>query len=262
MGKRVDWAGVRQGKLNVLCDAGKDKHGSRLWECLCACGATVFKTSNVLKAGQQSCSATCGVGDANRGRTKHGQATREHGMTKEYRAWVGIKQRCTDPTHKAWHRYGGRGITMCQEWIESFEKFYAHVGDPPTEAHTIDRMDNERGYEPGNVRWATRKEQANNRSSNTWVEYDGKRMTWAQWADHLHVPYQVLMDRVKRKQPIEKVLQPRLYDERNAPVKIGDRAMSLRDWAAETGISYQTLYARWRMGQELLAPVKKHINRS
>ena len=203
-----------------------------------------------------------GVADSNRRRAKHGQATRDRGMTKEYQAWVGIKQRCTNPNYAAWHRYGGRGITMCAEWVDSFEAFYSHIGDAPTAKHTVDRIDNNRGYEPGNVRWATRKEQSNNISSNTWVEHGGKRMTWAQWAEHLGVPYNLLLTRVKKRLPLEKILQPRQNDERNALVEINGRAMSLRDWSKETGIRYQTLYARWRLGQEMLAPVKKQVIRS
>lgn len=261
MGKRRDWAGVRQGKLTVIRDIGKDKHGSRLWLCRCDCGAEVPKTSNVLKAGQQTCGPACGVADSNRARTTHGQATREHGATKEYQAWVGIVHRCSNPRSAAWHRYGGRGITVCPEWAESFEAFYAHVGDAPTAKHTLDRIDNDRGYEPGNVRWATRKEQANNRDTNTWIEYDGKRMTWAQWAEYLGIPYNTLMTRVKKKQPLSRILQPRLTAERNELVEVNGRKQTLHEWAEESGIPYSTLYLRKQLGQELLAPVRKRVIR-
>ena len=198
-----------------------------------------------------------GVAAANRKRTKHGQASRDRGTTKEYRAWVSMKHRCTNPNNAAWPRYGGRGITMCEEWVTSFEAFFAHIGPAPTEQHTVDRINNDRGYEPGNVRWATRKEQSNNIRANTWIEYKGKRMTWAQWAEHLQVPYNLLMSRVKRRVPLHQVLQPRLNDERDALVEVNGNALSLREWASKTGIRYQTLYARWRSGRDLLTPVEQ-----
>lgn len=200
-GKRTDWTGVVQGKLTIKGDAGKNKHGSRLWLCVCECGNEVVKSSNELHQGLKSCSRACGIADSNRTRTRHGMWD-----TKVYQTWANMKNRCVNPKHTAYNRYGGRGITVCAEWIESFEKFYEHVGDPPTEAHTLDRIDNERGYEPDNVRWATRKEQSNNISSNTWVEYDGKRMTWAQWADYLGIKYNTLMTRVRDKKDLKDIL--------------------------------------------------------
>ena len=146
------------------------------------------------------------VAESNRRRAKHGQATRDKGVTKVYATWTSMKHRCTNPNHSAYDRYGGRGITICDEWLESFDKFYACVGEPPTPKHTLDRIDNERGYEPNNVRWATRKEQSNNLSSNTWVEHNGKRMTWAQWADHLGIKYNTLMTRVRDKKSLDEIL--------------------------------------------------------
>lgn len=90
--------------------------------------------------------------------------TRTHGMSRTpiYVLWTGIVQRTTNPNHHAYKHYGGRGITLCKEWRHDFAAFYAHVGDRP-EGKTLDRIDNDRGYEPGNVRWATPAEQRANR---------------------------------------------------------------------------------------------------
>lgn len=100
-------------------------------------------------------------------RTKHGCAgtsVRPSLMTVEYRAWLNMKTRCLNPNDtKRYRCYGGRGITVASEWVENFRAFLEHIGPRPSESLSVDRIDNERGYEPGNVRWATRKEQANNR---------------------------------------------------------------------------------------------------
>ena len=89
---------------------------------------------------------------------------RRHGMrnSPEYGAWAAMKVRCLDPNNKDYSSWGGRGITVCQEWIDAFEPFYAHIGPRP-KGRSLDRIDNLRGYEPGNVRWATRSEQQRNR---------------------------------------------------------------------------------------------------
>lgn len=198
------------------------------------------------------------VAESNKRRTKHGHAvgargTEERGKhSKVYATWVGLKQRCLNPKSQAYHRYGGRGITVCPEWAADFGLFYAHIGDPPTPAHSIDRIDNNRGYEPNNVRWATRKEQSNNISTNTWIDFDGKRMTWAQWADHLNVPYNLLMTRVKKRLPLDQILAPRVNKKRDELISFNGQSMSLREWAQATGVKYQTLYARIKEGRPLL----------
>lgn len=143
--------------------------------------------------------------ESNKRRAKHNQAHTGE-SSKVHKAWVSIKQRCLNPKSAAYHRYGGRGVTVCKEWADSFESFYKYVGEPPTPKHTLDRIDNNKGYEPDNVRWATRKEQSNNTNSNTWVEYDGKRMTWAQWAEYLGIGYNCLMTRVRDKTDLKDIL--------------------------------------------------------
>ena len=192
-----------------------------------------------------------GVADANRRRTKHGHATRDEGTSRMYQTWLSMKARCLNPSHQSYARYGGRGVTVCEKWVNSFESFYRDVGDPPSLKHTLDRIDNDRGYEPSNVRWATRKEQSNNISTNVWVEYDGKRMTWAQWADYLDVPYSLLMARVRKRRPIEEILKPRQNRKYSEPITFDGKSMPLRDWAKVTGIKYQTLYARWKSSGRL-----------
>lgn len=100
----------------------------------------------------------------------------------EYSVWCGIKHRTTNPQNWAWKWYGGRGIKMCEQWLNSFDNFLNDVGYRPSPKHTIDRINNDGNYEPGNVRWATREEQHNNTSRNAFLTYGGETKTKIQWA--------------------------------------------------------------------------------
>ena len=119
------------------------------------------------------------------GRITHGKTANRfngHKIDKTYKAWRGMKDRCYLKTHDSYPRYGGRGIKVCARWKDSFENFYLDMGEPPTKDHTLDRIENAKDYGPDNCRWATKREQANNRSSNTLIYFDGKFMTLSQVA--------------------------------------------------------------------------------
>lgn len=139
------------------------------------------------------------VADANRRRTKHGGAAnaRQGGQQKVYALWRAVKQRCFNPNSQHYHRYGGRGITMCAEWAESFVAFRDAIGPQPA-GMTLERINNDLGYEPNNVRWATRREQANNRATNVVLTWEGKTMTLRQWADHMGWKYGLIASRWKK----------------------------------------------------------------
>ncbi|MCW2763637.1 MAG: hypothetical protein JWR85_3838 [Marmoricola sp.] len=117
--------------------------------------------------------------------------------SKIYRTWGGIKFRCENVNSKGYARYGGRGIKVYEPWSKSFEEFYEYMGDPPTELHSIDRIDNNGNYEPGNVRWATSKTQGNNRSSTVIVEFDNKKMSISEWARHRNIKIGTLHARLQ-----------------------------------------------------------------
>jgi hypothetical protein len=119
-------------------------------------------------------------------------------------------QRCTNPAAKDWPDYGGRGITICDRWRESFAAFAADVGARPARAMParamLDRVENNRGYEPGNVRWSTPNEQARNRRSTRVIEYQGQRRSMVEWAEATGIPYSTLRTRLRDGWPIERAL--------------------------------------------------------
>jgi hypothetical protein len=169
---RIDLTGQRFGKLVVVEWA----HNSR-WLCKCDCGGTALIIAANLKRGNSS---SCGCVRNAKARTRK----TTHGLsgTYAYHTWCGIKARCCNSRHPSFKDYGAKGITICDEWKSDPVAFIAHVGQPPTDHHTLDRINNTRGYEPGNVRWATAIEQANNKSNNRFVTWRGEEYTLAQLA--------------------------------------------------------------------------------
>jgi hypothetical protein len=127
----------------------------------------------------------------------HGD-TAGSGPTPEYRTWQNIIKRCTDPTDKSWLRYGGAGIRICDKWRNSYETFLADMGRRPSSNHSIDRIENARGYEPGNCRWATSKEQRLNQRRIVLIEANGKALTLTDWVRHLGLSKSTVNKRLAR----------------------------------------------------------------
>jgi hypothetical protein len=162
---REDLTGRTFDRLTVMSYAG-----NRKWWCRCECGrGTLVFAMNIKRGNTASCGCLRRAESAARG-TSHGMTG-----THVYKTWLSMRARCSKPGGRAWDDYGARGIRVCPAWDDSLEAFYAHVGDPPTPRHTLDRIDNAKGYEPGNVRWATKQEQARNRSVCVAIEFQGKQ---------------------------------------------------------------------------------------
>lgn len=186
------------------------------------------------------------VAESNRRRAKHGMY-----KTKVYHAWQTMRDRCSNPKNSRFHRYGGRGITVCERWQE-FENFYADMGDAPR-GTSLDRIDTDGNYEPSNCRWATPKQQSNNTSTNTHVTHDGKTQTLAQWAAELGIPYSRIVYRHTRGwQP------PELFDDDSLKgktvkhlVEYKGEMVPLKEASCRSGVPMQTLYWRMRVGKPL-----------
>lgn len=187
--------GQRFGRLTATERSGS-KHGKALWRCICDCGRQKYAKTEQLRS---SATRSCGCLQIE-SRLKHGHARRS-GRSPEYEAWDGMIVRCSCPSHNSYPRYGGRGITVCPRWRISFENFLADVGRKPTPKHSLGRIDNNKGYEPGNVRWETWRQQCSNTRRSRFIEINGERKTLAEWARAAGLSYAALRTRIVRGWP-------------------------------------------------------------
>lgn len=196
MPKLIDLTGRQIGAW-LICRRLPNVGPSTMWECLCACGTIKPVRAAHLASGH---SLSCGCLQASKKpiRTTPKRAMHGHAVggkfSKKYRTWRYVKSRCCDPNHKNANIYNG---LLCEAWM-SFEQFNRDVPDPPSEAHTIERKDNSKGYEPGNVTWVTMAEQHRNQSNCRWIEFDGRRQLLTDWAKEYGVTVSTMAGRIKR----------------------------------------------------------------
>lgn len=204
--RAIDLTGKVYGKLTVLRHLGRRKSKSgkssaMFVECRCECGRVAEFRSGSLQEGDTT---TCGC---SKGYALGIPSSIQHGLsrTPEYTAWIRMRRACYDKGNASYDDYGGRGIAVCDRWLNSFENFLADMGPRPSAEHSVDRMKNDLGYSPDNCRWATRSEQARNRRSSKMLEYNGETKTMADWAESFDIPYRLMKTRVRHGWPMEKI---------------------------------------------------------
>lgn len=174
--------------------------------CKCSCGVEKYIQKGSIRRGE---TRSCGCFHKkllSQRELTHGEG-RASTRTKEYRAWCNILTRCSNPRIGCYKHYGGRGIRVCERWAMSYENFLADMGRAPSPKHSIDRIDHDGNYEPGNCKWSTQKEQVRNTRSNVNLTYSGLTLTLAEWAEKVGMRYMTLYSRINAYGwPIERAL--------------------------------------------------------
>jgi len=182
--------GFRSGKLTVVKESDKQWHGFKgyIYECICDCGRTVHVAGNRIRHPKWTLSCGCA----------RPEAVKRHGLwgTPTYYSWAQMLSRCRNQEAPEWPNYGGRGIKVCERW-EKFENFLSDMGIRPN-GRSIDRINNNGNYEPGNCRWATRAEQNSNSRRNRLITHNGITKTMTQWSKDLSIPFGMIRGRLDR----------------------------------------------------------------
>jgi len=195
--------GLTLGRLTVTRFSHRNERSDQFWMCHCSCGKDKAINGSSLTSNRVlSCGCLRSENMVKRNVPTHGMS-----HSREYKSWRAIMDRCLNPNDKSWKDYGGRGIIVCQRWQESFENFYADMGNKPTPKHSIERKNNDLGYDPSNCRWATVKEQNRNRRSNTRITHNGITLTLVEWEEKLGLNYNVLCQRLSAGWSVDRALK-------------------------------------------------------
>lgn len=174
MMRKIDLTGKRFGRLLVIEQSKNSKDNQIMWLCKCDCGKeTIVRGQCLTRKTTKSCGCY----------RKKLHAIHGKYLSVEYTAWHNMKQRCYNKKHPEYPNYGGRGVSICSRWLNSFKNFFADMGLRPSSEHSLDRFPNTNGnYKPDNCRWATDEMQNRNTRRNRWIEKDGIKMVLTDWA--------------------------------------------------------------------------------
>lgn len=205
MGRKVnDITGYKAGRIKVVGRAGKNKSGNILWRYECSCGGGGITTADAIRR-----IYSCGCMKAERGRKFFTEQNTTHGesRTRLYVIWSNMINRTTNPNNKDYKNYGGRGISVCEEW-QDFLKFKEWaVSNGYRDNLTLDRKDNDKSYYPGNCRWTDRKTQDNNKRQSRKETYNGKTQTVEMWAEEYNISRSTLVNRLNKGMTIKEALE-------------------------------------------------------
>lgn len=192
MARLNDITGIKFGKLTVVKRAENDDYGRTRWQCECECGNKVIRMSSIIMDAYRKGKAShCGCSPV----------LKTHGLTKKnkrlYWVWAAIIQRCENKNSKDYKDYGGRGIRVCKEWREDFSSFHSWAMESGyKQGLSIDRINNNKGYYPGNCRWVGIKEQMNNQSKSLSITWKGETKSVLEWSEETGINYRTLKQRV------------------------------------------------------------------
>lgn len=247
MGHFIDLSGQRFHRWTVLSREPNriDAHGhiKVIWLCQCDCGTTRCIDAGSLRSGvSKSCGCYKSEVTANRNRKWKHTDGRLHGI------WKNMIDRCYRPTCSEYKNYGGRGVTVCDGWKDSFDEFYEWAYSHGYQSDlTIDRIDVNDSYSPTNCRWADRKTQANNRTNNLWIEYNGQRQTAQQWADQTGLQAQLIAQRIENGWSVADALT-KPVQQKTYTITVDGVTRTPGEWGELIGLSADAILRRLRLG--------------
>ena len=198
----IDMTIEKYNRLTPIERLHKNKYGVYYWRFLCDCGNETITRMNGVKSGNTK---SCGC--LNVEKLKDGERSFKHGdiKTLTYRSWANLRNRCDNPENNRFHLYGGLGITYCDRWND-FINFKNDMGERPSKNHSIERINTLGNYEPENCKWATYKEQANNRKDNIKLKFKEKELTISEWSEITKIKAATLFQRFHNGWDVEKIL--------------------------------------------------------
>lgn len=254
----IDLSGQQFGRLTVEEKVPREAGQTNArWRCVCDCGGVVIRSSNTLRRGTATSCGCLKKELISALKTTHGHA-RKGAKSSSYTVWKDMIKRCQNQNHKHYHRYGGRGISVCDRWL-SFAAFLSDMGERPSKELTLDRIDCNGNYEPANCRWATWEQQQNNRSSNRLITRSGKTQTISQWAKEAGLNPRTLGTRLNKgvDPDSELFLSAALDDSRM--VEYQGRSQTATAWAKELGINSSTFRKRLDRGWTVERAIQQSV---
>lgn len=260
MKKPCDYIGVRFGNLKVI---GSDSnhvgktYNSNHWLFECDCGNIISEyPSRVISGHKKSCGC------------RKSKTLFKHGCYNSpfYHVWWGMMQRCYNPGHHNFKRYGARGIEVCAQWhtVENFVEWANETYDSEKHHKTLDRIDNNNGYSPENCKWSTPKEQSNNRRNTSIITLNGVSKSLSEWCDEYDMPVSVVGSRIRVMHwDAEKALTTPIthFNERGITVEINGITKTIKEWCDYYGILRTTVYGRVRKGMDIVSAITTPVRK-